>query len=123
MNFENILKSKITTVVTTCVLIVVMVITARLMSQKREVDKEIKQLQAKGDEINRKNLELEEFAKYLDTPEYAERQAREKLNLKKEGEVVVGLPSATQLDAVNGEGQNTESNLDKWINHFFGQTS
>lgn len=93
------------------------------MSQKREVDKEIKQLQAKGDEINRKNLELEEFAKYLDTPEYAERQAREKLNLKKEGEVVVGLPSATQLDAVNGEGQNTESNLDKWINHFFGQTS
>jgi len=76
-------------------------------------------LQKKADEINRKNLELSELVKYLNTPEYTEREARERLNLKKEGEIVVAIPN--QLEELNNENSEPSepSNPSKWFDYFF----
>lgn len=96
----------------------VVVVTVRLAVQKYEVDKEIKQLQQKANEINRQNHSMEELAKYLSTPEYTEREAREKLNLKKDGEHVVGLP-APEETANLATSPDSGSNFRKWLDYFF----
>ena len=101
-------------------IVAAMLMTAKLMLQKREVMSEVRQLSQKADEINQKNRELDELIKYLKTPEYAEQQAREKLNLKKEGEYVVVLPESsddgTDLNAMKVK---ESGNIEKWIKYFF----
>lgn len=100
----------------------VMLVSARLIIQKQEVDKEIAQLQAKADKINSQNQELSELIKYLNTPEYTDRQAREKLNLKKEGEHVVVLPKDSENDGtVAGANLDSRPNYKKWYDYFFGE--
>jgi cell division protein FtsB len=97
-----------------------MLFTAKLMLQKREVMNEVRSLSQKADEINRQNGELEELIKYLKTPEYAEQQAREKLNLKKEGEYVVVLPdSSAEEEAQGNKNHSDDSNIARWIKYFF----
>ena len=88
--------------------------------QKREVDSEVARLQSQSDNLNNSNKELSELIKYLETPEYKEKEAREKLNLKKEGEQVVVLPDSSELD-VNGNvaSANTSPNPTKWFDYFF----
>jgi cell division protein FtsB len=121
MDSKTLLQSRLLTVLLSGVLILVMVIAARLIIQKREVDAEIGKLKAEAEKVEKSNQELSSLIKYLDTPEYAELQAREKLNLKKEGEQVVVLPRETVEPQVLGESSGDPvSNPIKWFNYFFG---
>ena len=102
------------------VLVFVMLITAKVLSQKHQIDSQIAKLQAEADKIKSNNEELGNLIKYLSTPEYQEKEAREKLNLQKEGEHVVVLPDS---EAVSGAQkaleQKKESNFKQWFNYFF----
>ena len=121
MDLKHFLQTRWATALLGAMLILVMFVTAKLLLQKRAVDNEIAQLQAKADEIHKSNQEISELIKYFNTPEYAERQAREKLNLKKEGEHVVVLPKDSEDHAeVAGVSVETQSNSQKWFNYFFG---
>lgn len=115
---QNFLKSKILTVLLVLCLSAVGYITVKLYMQKSEVDSEIDKLSRKADELNRSNQELSELVKYFNTPEYKEREAREKLNLKKPGEEVVVLPKESESKVLNASVEQ-KSNPQKWIDYFF----
>ncbi len=121
MDPKTLLQSKITTVLLSGMLILVMVVAARLLLQKQEVDREISKLQAETDAIEKNNRQLSELIQYLGTAEYAEKEAREKLNLKKEGEHVVVLPKDSSENMVATNTVDNESNPKKWFNYFFGE--
>ena len=101
------------------VLIFVMVITARIFSQKRQIDSQIRKLQQQADKIKKDNDQLSYLVKYLNTPEYQEKQAREKLNLRKDGEYVVVLPQKRDKKDLTQTVAEKESNFKKWFNYFF----
>lgn len=118
MDFLDLLKSKLATIALILVFGAVAFVTTELYMQKRQVDSEIARLQEQSNNLNRDNQQLSELIKYLDTQEYKEREAREKLNLKRPGEEVVVLPEDT------GNGQVASVNIDipnpqKWFNYFF----
>src|SRR4051812_12789751 len=64
----------------------------RTLVQKYRVDQQIKQLSDRANDIQGQNQQLSDLVKYLNTDQYREKAAREQLNLKKDGEVVVALP-------------------------------
>jgi cell division protein FtsB len=119
MDLQKILKSRITTFALGLMLVLVVVGATQVLIRKYEVDRQIAGLQKKADEINKKNLELSELVKYLNTPEYKEREAREKLNLKKEGELVVALPKQLGESLEQDNQPPLPSNPSKWFDYLF----
>lgn len=76
-----------------------------------------------------KNKVLEDQTKEIGTPEFAERQAREKLGLVKEGEVIFVLPpgevqrlakSLREEYFPQNQGSEELANWQKWWQYFFG---
>jgi cell division protein FtsB len=117
---QEFLKTKFATVILSGILIFVMFITARILVQKRIVDREISKLQNQMEDIKKDNEKLSSLVQYLNTPEYHEKEAREKLNLRKEGEYVVVLPQGE----VSGTDNEVTSNSKKpkyklWYDYFF----
>lgn len=87
-----------------------------------EKEKELK-------ELEKKNLELKGKLKKVQSEEFVEKEAREKLGMGKKGEVVVILPefelrgsSLNQNQFGSGQGSEVEeeiANWRKWYNLFF----
>jgi len=92
-------------------------------NRNRELDAEIKKLEMTAKEVEAKNLDILNLAKYLDTQEFLETQARTKLGLKKSGEqaVVVNLPQMETATSVKAQGKMEFSNSQKWWLYFFGK--
>jgi cell division protein FtsB len=120
MDIRSVLGSRIFTVILAATLIFAAVLTARLLMQKKEVESEITKLQEQTEQMNKKNQEMSELAKYLNTPEFAEKEAREKLNLKKEGEYVVMLPKSINEPRNESEALVPKTNPKIWYDYFFG---
>jgi cell division protein FtsB len=120
MDLKQFLQSKVATVLLCGMLGLVMFVTAKLLIQKHEVDSEISKLQNQAGKLDQSNKELSDLIQYLNTPEYTERQAREKLNLKKDGEHVVVLPKDGSAAGDEIEQPSAESNAKKWLDYFFG---
>lgn len=118
MEIKSILKSKLASVGLMILLALILVMSSKLFMQKREVQKEIKTLQEKADSISKDNAELSELIKYYKTDEYAQRAARDKLNLKKEGEFAVSLPPSVTSEAPDSK-KEEKSNPKKWYDYFF----
>ncbi len=57
--------------------------------KKNEIDKEIGQLEKEIKHLNQENDELEGLVNYLETDSFKEREAKDKLNLIKEGEKLI----------------------------------
>ncbi|HEX9503661.1 MAG TPA: septum formation initiator family protein [Patescibacteria group bacterium] len=114
------IKSKYATVLLSAVLIFVMVITAKMLVQKRVVDREITKLQNQMERIKKDNEKLSSLIQYLNTSSYQEKVAREKLNLRKDGEYVVVLPQGNATGTSDQQKQqNNQSNYKLWFNYFF----
>lgn len=94
-------------------------------SQRRAIQKEIQSIIAQGDELQAKNRQLSDSLNYLNTNSYKERLARQQLNLKKEGEIVVNFanlnspPQNADAPSLNGPKQNAL----KWWKYFFNSQS
>lgn len=116
---QEFLKTKFATILLCAVLILVIIISARILVQKRVIDREISKLESQMERIEKDNEELSSLIQYLNTPEYKEKEAREKLNLAKEGEHVVVLPQGDVAAAEFGETIGVEkSNYKLWIDYF-----
>lgn len=79
-------------------------------------------------ELELRNKMLEDQAKGIGTPEFAERQAREKLGLVKEGEVIYVLPPEEIQRLANSlreeyfpqsQGREELATWQKWWKYFF----
>jgi cell division protein FtsB len=120
MAFASLIKSKFVTILLFPVLVLVMIMTARILSQKREIDSQISKLQSEADKIKSNNNQLSNLIKYLNTPDYKDKEAREKLNLKKDGEFVVVLPDSRSTSGTTQTTAKPEvSKFKQWFNYFF----
>ncbi len=114
------LNSKFATILLVGVLGLIMVITAKMLVQKRVIDREVGKLQKQSERIKKDNEQLGSLIQYLNTPEYKEKEAREKLNLAKEGEHVVVLPSGdVSGNSTTTESETKDANYKLWFNYFF----
>lgn len=121
MTWQTFIKSRLATAVLGTILLIAMVFAARVLIQKHQVDSQIAKLQDQMNKIKQNNDQLTDLIQYFGTPGYQEQQAREKLNLKKNGEYVVGLPqNADSTDSAQTNAENNPSNLKQWFNYFFG---
>jgi len=119
MELQDFFKSKLLTWLLLAVILVVSVGFGRVYLQKRQIDIEIAKLEERADKVAKDNEELSYLVKYFNTPEYQERQAREKLNLKKEGEVVVGLPEEAQEQSTEVASSMSKNHAKEWFEYFF----
>jgi cell division protein FtsL len=111
------------------VLVAIGISLGRETYRKRQIQKEIENLQSEIQKMNQENSELGNFISYLSTQEFQEKEAREKLNLQKEDErmIVLRKELEQQKDAKNtNQGPDTSftedesPNWQKWLKFFFG---
>jgi len=81
----------------------------------------VKQAQLQVEQLEEENLKLQELKKYYQSEEFIEEQARNKLNLAREGETVVILPpNVGELIGWQEEKKPPEiPNWKKWWQLFF----
>ena len=114
-------------VVGVIILVVMFVGLGRVVKKKIEINSELKILEEEIGELESQNSRLQELVSYFETDSYQEKIARRELNLQKEGETAVAIPS-TPADAQGYyEEEETESYFpeeiksphEKWWNYFF----
>lgn len=93
--------------------------------KRKAVEQEVVRLEAEISKLENKSDDLSKLLEYAKTDSFVEIQAREKLNLAKQGESVVVIP---EVDAVSGEVDKElagnskvlgESNIKLWWEYFF----
>lgn len=119
ISWNTFIRSKFTSWLLTMVLVGVAFFSGRMYLEKREINSEIAKLQAQADLIKKENDDLSGLIKYWNTTEFQEREAREKLNLKKEGEFVVVLPESEETVSGASTNSREKSNINKWFDYFF----
>lgn len=94
---------------------------AKIYTQKRLVEQEIKDVKKEISDFESTNKDLREMISYLESDQSLEEQARLNLNLKKPGEKVIVIEA--QKDNATVEDINktavSESNFAKWRHYFF----
>lgn len=100
------------------------------MSKKRSIQSEIEELQQEAEKISRQNITLEEKISYLESMEYQEKEAKNKLGLQNPDEnLVIIKPSiAREIGSVaekpsvaepSDRVEDSPPNYIKWWNYFF----
>lgn len=94
--------------------------------KKYQIQKEVDALRLEAENLENGNEKMRGLVEYFKTDNYSEKEAREKLNLKKEGEKVVVLRSedAPGKEARGNTGnavqeENNMPNPFKWWDYFF----
>lgn len=104
--------------------------------RKYKINKEIEDLKAQIASAQKSNQQISEMIDYLGSRDFLEKEAREKLNMKKPGEEVViieppkqqatsakevlsGKNETEKKDNLAQEQPESESNLAKWWKFFF----
>jgi cell division protein FtsB len=83
------------------------------------VNREIDSLIAQERDLAQKNRDLENSLNFLTSDEYREKIARQQLNLKKDGEIVVNFPNDTATTESTVASGPQKSNPQKWWDYFF----
>lgn len=87
-----------------------------------KVNKEIKDLKSDIKLLKTENLELTSLIDYFKTDNFAEKEARIKLGMKKADEKVFVIkddPSNKNTNSADENQNNKTSNLEKWWQYFF----
>lgn len=95
--------------------------------RKKQVQKEIENLQSQIKQLGQENGELNNLIAYFSTPQFQEKEAREKLNLQKDNEQMIILrkdlaaknQSQPEKDPVPVVMDDSSPNWRKWLNFFF----
>jgi hypothetical protein len=111
--------------------------------RKYQIQKEVETLKFQAESLDRENQKLKGMISYFGTQSFSEKEAREKLNVKKEGEQVVILkeggggksPDNVLQEKENNAGEENNNaaspktnsflkeapNVIKWWDYFFGE--
>lgn len=128
--------------VTLVIFVLLMIPLSKNVASRYRINQEIKGLEMEIANTQNKNQDLNKLITYLNSDQFVEQQARENLNLKKEGEEVVvlrGLNEETgkekQADTATpladksvfsvpglekAQARTEISNPQKWFNYFWG---
>ncbi|MCX6763514.1 MAG: septum formation initiator family protein [Candidatus Moranbacteria bacterium] len=112
-------------------LIYVSVSLSREFQKKRQIQEEIRKLQEEAQKISRENSAIQEKIAYLESHDYQEKEAKDKLNLQKPDEKVVvvrksvseenRIPVSQEEIAETVPEKPSIPNYQKWWNYFFGK--
>ena len=83
--------------------------------------KQIEKAEIKVAGLEKDQEELKKQLEYVKSDQFVEKEAREKLNFVKEGEVVVVLPQEDSNQKPDTSNQKPISNWQKWIKVLFGE--
>jgi len=100
--------------------------------RRHQLDNEISSLKGEIDKLEKKHQELDQLISYVGSQDFLEKEAKDKLNLKKEEENVaminesalgreVAGEAATTTSAQNPAGSNNENKLIQWWKFFFSR--
>jgi cell division protein FtsB len=97
--------------------------------KKSQVKKEIERLRLEAEAIENKNFQIREKIAYLESREFLEKEAKDKLNLQREGENLIVIKpgplrekSSEEEDFSQKEGGSSgiqKTNCEKWWDYFF----
>lgn len=79
----------------------------------------IKSTQDKLNQVKQQQDELKRKRASVESREYIEKEARDKLNLGKEGEIAVVAPSVSPIAELTPAPFDTSTNWQKWVKLFF----
>jgi len=104
---------------------------SREVIRKMEINREIAELETEIALLETDNGELSNLIEYFNSTSWQEKEARSKLNLRKEGEGVIAILDNGNLAIVNEDGEVVETNNEqqvsqlgqanpsKWFEYFF----
>jgi cell division protein FtsB len=129
---KNLLRSRAVLFLLLLAFIWLVLVSAKAFYKKRQLDKEIENLKAEIAKTEQKGQELNQLLGYFGSQDYLEKEAKDKLNLKKEGESVVmvqdtslGTAGVTEENRGNASvaaaisAPVDENNLMKWWKFLF----
>lgn len=91
--------------------------------KQKELGQEISTLKTEIAKLENKNTELNQMISYLESEEFIEIEARQKLNYRKEGEEMLIIKNEAeeggQENANNSQAQKKYSKPQKWLKYFF----
>ena len=126
--YQKLLKSKIFFIFLIPILLALTVGIFQKLYYRYEVKRELDKLSAEIADLNKQKNDLNQLVDYYKNESNLEKEARVRLNLKKEGEkVVIILPQATSTNESGEEitrvSGNTDSlpNYKQWWYYFFGK--
>src|SRR5947209_5549900 len=103
MRLPKWLRSPLTIVALAVILVTVSGLEFSQWRKRDQIQQEIDHVIAQQKEYQQKNQDLQDSLNLLNTAEYKDKIAREQLNLRKEGEIVVNFPppapGASQTEA------------------------
>lgn len=97
----------------------------REMERSNRIEDEVAKLQSEADRIRNENRSISEKLSYFATPDFEEREAKEKLGMKKADEEVVSVEVDTVSLLSSGSMDHSPSrpdgspNHEKWMRFFF----
>lgn len=135
MGLRKVLSSKIFIFFAGVLLIFMGINLGKELYRKYQIQKEIDSLQSEVNDLKSSNQQLADLISYFKTENFAEIEARKKLNLQKEDEqvVVVNVSEAESVknatstkkdneNVVSSEApQKKKSNIQKWWDYFFNK--
>lgn len=83
--------------------------------------KQIEKAEVKVAGLEKDQQELKKQLEYVKSDQFVEKEAREKLNFVKEGEVVVVLPKENSNKTPDDSNQKPLPNWQKWLKILFGE--
>ncbi len=128
MRLKKLLTSKPILILEIAILIYFAFNVGQEMLKRRGIEAQITRLESEIGKLANDKNDINSLLSYVQTDAFVEQEAREKLNLAKDGESLVLLPNADNPDALvnNPEsdsepdgGGRAKSNLTKWWQYFF----
>lgn len=120
---RKILRSGAFTVFALFVIVIIGISLTKEIIRKVEVNRQITELEKEIQDIEDQNAELSELVQYFNSSSFQEKEARSKLGLQGEGEMIVILPQElneeTAVESNQAVTDASPSNLSKWKHYFF----
>lgn len=88
--------------------------------KRSAIAKEVALLTSEAQSLEQKNAEISSSLEFLHTNSAKERIARQQLNMKKDGEIVVNFAESTKAESTQAADAREERNVEKWWKYFFG---
>lgn len=122
-------QSRTVVVVEICLILLLAVAVGQEISRRKSIQQEVSRLDQQIAEMQQRNVQLAQVLKDMTTDNYAEKEARKKLDMQRQGEKVVIVPKSEgsneflikrPSDAAMDE-IVIESPAHRWLTYLFGK--
>lgn len=108
------MKSKIINLIIIIAGVFVIVNLTRSINELLHAGDRIKEIEYQVNQLKQRNNQLKKQLAEVQSPQYLEKIARDKLGLAKEGETVVILPQNSSIESRQTSSAEVEKNLPNW---------